>query len=70
MYKMAKENVAIIKIDRLKGAFAVVPTDNICGQSLSSKIPVDYETVCHMTQRDLKVTILRNLNFRSDFCRF
>ena len=29
-----------------------------------------YETVCHMTNaRDLKVTYLRNLNFRNDFCR-
>jgi len=33
----------------VKTAFAVVPTDKICGRSLSSKIPVDYETVCHMT---------------------
>jgi hypothetical protein len=25
----------------IKGVFAVVPTDKICGRSLSSKIPID-----------------------------
>jgi hypothetical protein len=37
----------------VKGEFAVVPTDNICGRSLSSKIPVDMNNIfiklCHMT---------------------
>jgi hypothetical protein len=51
--------------DTVKGAFAVVPTDKICGRGLS-KIPDEqhiYETVCHMTNVTLKVTYLRNLNF-------
>ena len=38
---------------RLKAAFAVVPTDKICGWSLSSKISVDMNSIfmklCHMT---------------------
>jgi len=29
----------------LKGEFAVVPTDKICGRSLSSKIPVDMKSI-------------------------
>ena len=39
----------------VKGEFAVVSTDKICGRSLSSKIPVDMNSifmklyVCHMT---------------------
>jgi len=48
-------NCTIVQI-LVKGEFAVVPTDQICGHSLSSKIPVDmnsiqciYEIVCHMT---------------------
>jgi hypothetical protein len=28
-----------------KGEFAVVPTDKICGRSLSSKIPVDMNSI-------------------------
>jgi len=28
-----------------KGEFAVVPTDKICGRSLSSKIPVDMNII-------------------------
>ena len=31
--------------DLLKAKFAVVPTDKICGQSLSSKIPVDMNSI-------------------------
>jgi len=30
---------------QLKAAFAVVPTDSICGQSLSLKIPVDMNSI-------------------------
>jgi hypothetical protein len=29
----------------VKGEFAVVPTDTICGRSLSSKIPVDMNSI-------------------------
>jgi hypothetical protein len=54
----------------------VVPTDIICGRSLSVHL-VDMNSIfmklCHMgwnDQRDLKVTYLRNLNFRSDFLLF
>ena len=49
--------------------FAVVPTDSICGRSLSSKIPVDMNSIImklYVTWHN--VTYLRNLNFRSDFC--
>ena len=54
---------------QLKAAFAVVPTDNICGRSLSLKIPFDMNSII----LKLYVTWLtwpRNLYFRGDFCRF
>jgi hypothetical protein len=49
-----------------KGAFTVVATDKICGRSLSSKIPVDMNSIF----MKLYVTYLRNLNFQSDICSF
>jgi hypothetical protein len=32
-------------MNEIKAAFAVVPTDKICGWSLSSKIPVDMNSI-------------------------
>ena len=49
-----------------QAAFAVGPTDTICGRSLSSKKPVDMNSIFIK----LMVTYLRNLNFRSDFGSF
>jgi hypothetical protein len=37
--------VLIYTLYKLKWEFAVVPTDNICGRSLSSKIPVDMNSI-------------------------
>jgi hypothetical protein len=34
-----------VKVEGVKAAFAVVPTDKICGRSLSSKIPVDMNSI-------------------------
>ena len=54
---------------QLKAAFAVVPTNNICGRSLSLKILFDMNSII----LKLYVTWLtwpRNLDFRGDFCRF
>jgi hypothetical protein len=53
---------------QFKAAFAIVPTDNICGRSLPLKIPVDMNSII----LKLYVTWLtwpRNLDFRGDFCR-
>jgi hypothetical protein len=56
------KDLKYVAVEPVKGEFAIVPTARICGWSLSSKMSHD--------QRDLNVTYLRNLNFRSDFCRF
>jgi hypothetical protein len=71
--KVKKIPPTVLGLRVLKGEFAVVPTDKILWRSLSSKIrwyeQHIYETMSH-DQRDLKVTYLKILNFRSDFCRF
>ena len=57
----------------IKGVFAVGTTDRICGRSFSLKIPVDMNSIIlklSHDQRDLMVPYLRNLNFRSNICRF
>jgi len=60
---------------KFKGEFAVLPTDKICGRSLSSISPVDMTVTAYIwnylshDQRDLKIIYLRDLKFRSGFCR-
>ena len=34
-----------VGVEPVKGEFAVVPTDSICGRSLSLKIPVDMNSI-------------------------
>ena len=63
----------LLKYNLLKGGYAVVPTNKIWEWSLSSKIPIDMNRIfmkLHVTWPMGKVTYLRNLNFRNDFCSF
>jgi hypothetical protein len=52
--------------------FIYIKAHHYSMQNLSSKIPVDMNSIFMKLydQRDLKVTYIRNLNFQSDFCSF
>jgi hypothetical protein len=39
------KDLKYVAVEPVKGEFAVVPTDRICGWSLSSKIPLDMNSI-------------------------